>query len=87
MAIVRVHNIATTSATIINRRRLNLSTAIPAKVVISTLGNWEKNPTNAKAVAEPVLSHTQIVRANTVIKLPIVDAICPNQMIKKVRMI
>ena len=71
---------AARSLSIITSFLFQRSTNAPATGVTRILGNTNANPANARAVAVPVFSQAQIVRAKLVIAEPNIDVNCPSHM-------
>ena len=81
MAIVPIP--AARSLSIITSFRFQRSTNAPATGYTRMLGNTNASPVNARAVAVPVSSHAQIVRAKLVMADPSIDVNWPSQMMVK----
>ncbi len=67
------------SLSIMTSFRSHLSTRAPAKGLARMYGSTNENPTRARAVATPVFSQAQMVRANWVMLVPRNEISWPNQ--------
>ena len=72
-----VANPAARSLIAITSFLFNLSTKTPAMGLKRTAGRKIQKPTRARAVAFPVISHAQNIRAKFVMELPSIDTTWP----------